>query len=129
MAAIFTVTAVVMIPSIAVISPIAAIATVTPVTPVTPVSALVAPLISPTLLLAIPVITHEVDRPTAGVVAAAVAFPVALVFGRYPHVDRFGRHHARLLRHHHHGLLRDHHWLWKLAEVDPAINARLADLH
>ena len=75
----------------------------------------------------VPAVLNEVDLTTAGIVLRAVTAPVALVARL--HVEVYGRlaHILRVLLHHH-GLLVDHRRGRRVAQIDLAIEAGLANI-
>ncbi len=80
------------------------------------------------VLMLVPVILHEIDRLATGVVLAAMLAPVLSVTRRYVEIDRLA-YHAQGHRLDHDRLRVDQLRLREVADVDAAIEARLADLH
>ncbi|WP_157359959.1 hypothetical protein [Caldimonas brevitalea] len=84
-------------------------------------------MVVPTVVLAVAIVVfHEVDRRAARVVLPAVLAPVLGMPGGHVHVDRLWRHPGALDDHR---LRVDHRRRRRMADVDAAVQARLADAH
>lgn len=51
------------------------------------------------IFVVVPLVAHEVDRPTAGVILRAMLAPMLFMAGRDVQIDRWCRHELRRLRH------------------------------
>ena len=76
--------------------------------------------------IVVPPITHEIDRLAAGVIFAAVLFPVFFMSGRYVQVDWLGNTTGSSLSNHD-GSCVNEFWLRKVSDVNVTIKAGLAD--
>src|SRR5450759_1483844 len=81
-------------------------------------------LITRSILAVVPVVLHKEDPLAAGVVFAAVLAPMFGVARRYAQIDRRAIHRHPLDCHR---LTIDHLWLRIVANIEPAIEAGLAD--
>src|SRR5882724_1823891 len=74
----------------------------------------------------VPVVTHEINRPAAGAVLAAMLGPVLGVAGRNAQVEWRPMLDGDVLDDHRVAV--DHAWLRKITDVDLPIESRLADV-
>lgn len=94
-------------------------------TPVMPM--ITAPvLVTRHVFVVVPVVSHKVDRPAAGVVPRAMLTPVFLVPRRHVQVDRRGGNKLRRPLDHD-GLPENQLWLRDVANIDLPVEAGLAD--
>jgi hypothetical protein len=81
-------------------------------------------LVARNILAVVPVVLHKEDALAAGVIFAAVLAPVFGMARGDAQIDWWAVHRYPLDCYR---LTMDHLWLWKAADVDPAIEAGLAD--
>jgi len=80
--------------------------------------------VSRRVIVVIPVISHEIDAPTAGPVFGTIPAPMTLITRRNTQIDRCRSVSRSLFDNDR--LLIDHPWLWITADVELSIETRLA---
>ena len=78
------------------------------------------------VFVVVPVIAHEIDRPSACVVFGAMLVPVLLMSGRNMQINRLRRYILRGSRDHDR-LRENDRRAWDIADIDLTVEARLAD--
>jgi len=120
----FVLMAVVFVMPMTIVMPV--IIVMTPIMPMTTAVIAAPVLVTRHVFVVVPVVSHKVDRPAAGVVPRAMLTPVFLVPRRHVQVDRRGGNKLRRPLDHD-GLPENQLWLRDVANIDLPVEAGLAD--